>query len=394
MLVDGDNLQVTQAIALAPETRPLTWLFQVMPVFFAVGGYVNRGSWDRAREHGHTAATWIRDRSRRLLAPTVPVLALWTLVVSAGPAAGVETDLIVEAARGALLPLWFLAVYVAVVALTPLSVRIHERLGARVLVPVTVGIAACDVATRAGLELVGSLTYLLVWGGAHQLGYLWADHRPRSSRAVSAGLAAWLVAAGLVVVGGYPGSMVAVDGATLQNTDPPSLALWAFSLGQLAFLAAAYPALRRWIEHDTRYGAVAAGGGSILTIFLWHMTAVVIVAATLVPTGVWPPAEGPGVDATWWAWRPVWVAACALVLAGLWAVAHRAERVEKLSHQANGWRVTLGVVATVAGLAAVMVGGLADDDGQLALLPVGVIALGVWALQVVHRRPEATQTRS
>ena len=52
----------------------------------------------------------------------------------------------------------------------------------------------------------------------------------------------------------------------------------------------------------------------MLTVYLWHMTPVVVVAVALYPTGLLPqPAIG---SAGWWALRPAWIAALALILAG------------------------------------------------------------------------------
>lgn len=63
----GDNL-----LAIVPPTRWLTWVFQVMPVLFFVGGRVNARGWQTARAAGTAATVWLRRRSVRLLRPTVP----------------------------------------------------------------------------------------------------------------------------------------------------------------------------------------------------------------------------------------------------------------------------------------------------------------------------------
>ena len=68
-------------LVLAGWTHPLTWAFQVMPVFFLVGGYANGRSWRSARERATPYGAWLRGRARRLTLPVVPVLLFW-------PAAG------------------------------------------------------------------------------------------------------------------------------------------------------------------------------------------------------------------------------------------------------------------------------------------------------------------
>lgn len=42
--------------------RWVTWLFQVMPVFFLVGGYVNAQSWMAHHAQGENWTRWVRDR--------------------------------------------------------------------------------------------------------------------------------------------------------------------------------------------------------------------------------------------------------------------------------------------------------------------------------------------
>tara|TARA_Y100000780_G_scaffold221222_1_gene229309 strand:- start:2527 stop:2850 length:324 start_codon:yes stop_codon:yes gene_type:complete len=50
-VIDG-NLAIANMLELEPWTRWLTWGFQVMPVFFLVGGYANGVSWNAATRDG------------------------------------------------------------------------------------------------------------------------------------------------------------------------------------------------------------------------------------------------------------------------------------------------------------------------------------------------------
>jgi fucose 4-O-acetylase-like acetyltransferase len=60
-----------------------TLVFQVMPVFFVVGGYANALSWTRHRAEGATWADWVRRRAIRLLRPTTVYVAVVAAVVAA-----------------------------------------------------------------------------------------------------------------------------------------------------------------------------------------------------------------------------------------------------------------------------------------------------------------------
>ena len=82
----------------------VTWAFQVMPVFFLVGGYVNARSWPSHQARGETWTVWVRDRALRLLWPTAVFVAAGVLAVSAALLAGAG----VEARRpgGLISPPW------------------------------------------------------------------------------------------------------------------------------------------------------------------------------------------------------------------------------------------------------------------------------------------------
>jgi hypothetical protein len=51
VVADG-ALRFDHMLAFAPWSQFPTWLFQVMPVFFFVGGYANAASWSSARRDG------------------------------------------------------------------------------------------------------------------------------------------------------------------------------------------------------------------------------------------------------------------------------------------------------------------------------------------------------
>src|SRR5688500_13555810 len=87
----------------------LTWLLQVMPLFFVAGGFVHARTW--ARDRGRPEA-WRHFVGRRGLQLGVPALGLIALVAGAGTAiAFLHPGPDPWVARGVLLvlsPLWFL----------------------------------------------------------------------------------------------------------------------------------------------------------------------------------------------------------------------------------------------------------------------------------------------
>jgi fucose 4-O-acetylase-like acetyltransferase len=119
----GDGPHASNPIGSTPGLWALTWVLQVMPAFFVLGGYANGRSWTSARRY----RVFVSKRLGRLLVPTAIVVALAlvgrTIVLHVSPdAAWVDRSI-----RLLLSPLWFLGVYVVLVLLVPVTAKLHER---------------------------------------------------------------------------------------------------------------------------------------------------------------------------------------------------------------------------------------------------------------------------
>jgi fucose 4-O-acetylase-like acetyltransferase len=297
-----------------------TLLFQVMPVFFLVGGYANAVSWTRHRAGGATWASWVRHRAIRLLRPTTVFVAAAVIAVAAGRLAGADPAELALAGWGVAIQLWFLPVYLLLIALTPALHAAHRRWGLAVAAAGTLAAAGVDAGLLgAGLAGLGYANYLLVWGTMHQWGFAWQD-----GTLTRRGPGRWrwrpwaLAVAGAVTLGcllawgPFDVDMVGTTGGRVNNTIPPSVALLAFAAAQAGLLLAAEPAVSRWLARGRLWAAVSWLNARVLTVYLWHMVPVVVVAVALYPTGVLgqPPAGSGG----WWALRLAWIAALAVVL--------------------------------------------------------------------------------
>ncbi|RKN46475.1 acyltransferase family protein [Micromonospora endolithica] len=314
--------QLTGRSAL-PDLRwayPITWLVQVMPIFFLVGGYANAASLTSARRKGQRAGDWLVHRAARLVRPTTALVAV--LAAGAGIARLLEADpqrvrLVVWFAA---IPLWFLAVYLIVVTLTPLMWVLHRRYGAAVPVVLLLLVAAGDLARLSGQEAWGNGSFLFGWLAIHQVGFFWRDGRlptrPRVLWAMLAGGAVVLVV--LTVPGPYPVSMINVPGERLHNMSPPSLALLALLTVQLAVALLTRRRAERWLHRTRPWMVVIAVNAVILTVFLWHITAAILLTAALHTLDVLPtPTAG---SAAWFAWRLPWLTMLTTVLAVLVAL--------------------------------------------------------------------------
>src|SRR5215468_6412108 len=89
-----NTLQISHILTEVRWTAWLTWILQVMPIFFIVGGYANGISWRAARRDKKSYAAWLEGRLRRLVWPTLPLLVAWVGIVAIEYALDVQPRLI------------------------------------------------------------------------------------------------------------------------------------------------------------------------------------------------------------------------------------------------------------------------------------------------------------
>lgn len=360
-----DGLGFDYLLSVTTWTHYLTWVLQVMPIFFLVGGYANALSWRSAQGKDEPYAVWLRARLRRLVLPVLPLLAVWTVGAFIMLQTGVDPNLIRIASQAALVPVWFLATYVVVVALTPVTLRAWDRLGWRALLATAALAGLMDLASIGfGVVPAGYLNYVFVWGTVHSLGYAWADSRIGGvTRRLLASLAGLAATSALVVYGPYPVAMVGLDRQGVTNSQPPKVTLIALGLFQAGLLLACEGPVRRWLEKERVWAGVVVVNGRIMTIYLWHLTAMItLIESSLLLGGL---GLGPVVDTPeWWLTRPLWFAVLAAVTIGLILIFGRFERPHPDPRPAPPtWRPVTAVIAICAGLGLLAYHGVADADG-------------------------------
>jgi hypothetical protein len=367
--VEGGHL-----LGILPWTQWLTWGFQVMPVFFLVGGFSNGVSWAATSRNGGRFADWFASRIQRLINPVLPLLLVWTGFALFGTAMGVDRGVVKMAAQLALVPVWFLAVYLIVTAMTPLTHKAWQRFGLGSFWLLAAAAAVVDIATLSfGIPYVNFLNFAFVWLAIHQLGYAWQRGVFASpARALLWSVGGFIALGLLVGLGPYPVAMIGVPGSELSNSMPPTLALLALGVAQTGFALALEPQGRALLDKVSLWTGVVLINGMIMSIYLWHLTAFVLVMVAASMLGGVGLHEAPGSTA-WWLARPIWFA---LYIALLFPFILLFARYERGGGKAEGGvthlRLVLGMLMICTGLAMTAAISIAS--------PLGVTGVRLWVV--------------
>ncbi|WP_226698715.1 acyltransferase family protein [Qipengyuania gaetbuli] len=353
-------------LGILPWSQWLTWGFQVMPVFFLVGGYSNGVSWASTRAKGGHYSDWFASRIQRLINPVFPVLLVWAAFAFAATQMGMARETVRMGVFLALIPVWFLAVYLLVTALAPLTWKLWERLGFGSVALLVAGAVAVDWLTLAhGVPYVNFANFIFVWVGIHQLGYAWQQGRLGPNKAFALFLAGLAVLVGLTVYGPYPIAMIGVPGAEITNSMPPTLALLALGLAQTGLVLALEPWGRKLLDNLTLWTATVLMNGMIMTVYLWHLTAYVLVMVAAWLAGGIGLRVMPG-TCEWWLGRPVWFALWIAALLPLIAIFARYERGSVPATRERPvprLRLVIGMIAICVGLAMTAAISIASPEG-------------------------------
>ncbi|MCV7257510.1 acyltransferase family protein [Mycobacterium shimoidei] len=375
-----------------PWTQWLTWPFQAVPVFFLVAGYAAAVSWThRCEVEGMPRQAWLRHRLARVLGPTAVYGGLVSVVVVTLSVFGVARSALEYAGWALAMHLWFLAVYLMVVSLTPIAVAAQRRWGLWVPAALATGVIVADAAAvHAHVPYVNWLNYLLCWGALYQLGIAWREGLLFGRRPVVLAVVSAIALALLIWRAHYPVSMIGVPGQTMENSSPPSVAMLAFASTQAGLAITAAPLLNRVLSRRHAQRVLSVANNNVMALYLWHMVPVVIVALVGYPSGLLPqPTEGTG---AWWLARLEWVVVLAIVTAVelrllYWQRRFSAAPLPTLDVvRATRWAEPLmlcGAAMTVYGLWSLAALGFAPD-GRFPWITGAVFAVG---LVLVALRP-------
>ncbi|OAN43380.1 acyltransferase family protein [Microbacterium sp. H83] len=339
-LPDG-SLLIERTVEAQPWFTAASWIANIMPLFFVVGGYASRAGWRSAVTRGDSVDDFVRVRLLRLARPALPVLLFFSVALGVTRLLGVDPALVDVVAIGVGSPLWFLAAYMIVQALAPAMMRLHERFGPRVLLGLLVIALVVDAVRFTviggllgippvagtgygiGQELFGIPNIIAVWLFAQQIGFFLFDGWFAARRGWQLLL---LVAAGygglwgLVSLGGYSWNMLA-------NQWPPTTPMILLAVIQAAALTLLHTPLTHLMTSRIAQGVVLVVGSRLMTIYLWHLPVIMLLTGVqlLLPL----PLPAPG-SAAWWWTRPVFLL---VVLAVVWALSLWLVRFERIPAQ-------------------------------------------------------------
>ncbi|KQO98202.1 acyltransferase family protein [Leifsonia sp. Leaf264] len=374
---DG-NIIVSEPLTPQPWFPVATLFLQIMPLFFILGGFSSLTSWRSLQRRGGTAADYIRNRVIRLARPAIPVFIFFAVAINV-TAAFVDPTFLNGVVTGIGTPLWFVAAYILCQLFVPLMARLHEAAPWRTLAALAAGAVLVD-ALRYSLnqEWIGLANLFFVWLFVSQLGFLYADgffFRIGRARVAAIGAAAAAVLSAIIISGLYVADM-------LHNLNPPTVPLMLLGVIQISVLVLIHPALTKLMQRKPARVFTFLFGTRLMTIYLWHMTCLILVTGVtlLIPDAAPAPAtEG------WWLSRPFVLIATFILVFILSKYVARFENDPVVPRKAGEDVSLLNAVISAALVFApafyVMRNGL---DGYVAV--AGVIAFTAAVLLVIPRK--------
>jgi len=372
------GLTISRPLEHQPWFNAVTWVLQIMPLFFVVGGFASLTAWRSLVRRGGGAADYVTTRVLRLAQPAFPLFVFYVVVVGAATLIGVDPKLLGPVVLGAGSPLWFLAAYGLCQAVAPFAVHWHQRAPKRTLLVLLLGAIIVDaIRYSTGIVPIGLLNLFFVWVLIQQLGFWYADgwfDRRSWWQLVLVALASWATLFPLTNWGPYSPDM-------LTNLNPPTVPLIALGLSQACVLRLLRPALTRLMSTRPARAVVFLVGSRLMTVYLWHLPIIITLAgvALLIPGA----SPEPGSAAWWWSRIPIYLVVLGLLFALSLLVA-RWERPREMAAPPPGWVVAIAAVLTIVPPTLIIQYFL---DLKLAIVSAVCFGIAILVLRRWPRRP-------
>lgn len=348
---------------------PVSWVMQVMPMFFVVGGFAGITALRAQRRRGASGAAFAGSRVRRLLIPAIASVATAGLLLALLADAGLDPDLVDMAGYRYGQPLWFLGVFLVLQAVLPAMARLHERAPLRTLAALAAVSLVVDVArVITGSDGIGYLNLLFVWLTMQQVGFLLADGRidalSRRTRITAAA-----VALGLLLVS-FGTGFHSPD--LIANTNPPTTALLLVGVIQTAAFSLFKQQLTAFADRRPVAAFTGFMSARAMTVYLWHMPVLLTLAGLTALIGMVTGDQLPvPTSGEWWLSRPLWLVLALGTTALLAVPLSRLERITAPIDTTPA-RATSAVLIGAAAVALLLVVGTSPVTAA--------IAVGSWLL--------------
>ncbi len=364
------------------EIRPgWAWVAVLSPmaVFFTAAGWANLTSDPRSAA----------PRLRTLVGLGAVVVSTWVAVVGVAWLVTGDGGVVADGARIATQPLWFLAAYVPLVALSP-QLAMAARHPVLAVGTGLALLAVLDAArfARGAPGWIGWPGFAAAWATPWILGAWWrlrVEAGPFAERRVGALLAIGGAGAGWLLVrhGGYSPALIDAVQGQRSNTTPPTLFTATAAICWVGLMMMSATLLDRagvrWARQWRRAGVLA------VPVYVLHLTALALCAGAIA-AGLPVPTRLTG---WWWATRPVWwvvvLGVTGLLVAATAAVMSRGGRATASRPTRVADRPAPGPAALWAGIVLATIGGAAvglkgPRTFVMALVCVGAFCGSWWFL--------------
>lgn len=378
--VGDDGIELERTLEEQPWFDAVSFIFQIMPAFFLVGGFATLAGWEslEARQPDASfrqrAGTFVRARLARLARPSLALFIFFAVALAVAALAAAPSDLVNGVASGVGSPLWFLAAYAIAQCCAPWLIRAHRSRPVLTLVLLVAAAGVFDTLRfTTGNDYLGVPNVAFVWLSIHQLGFWYRDgyfSRQHPWRLVCLAALAYAVCIGLTWAGPYSWNM-------LENQYPATVPLVLFAVAQAPLLALVRPALEACMRTRALQAAVFLVGTRLMTVYLWHLPIIMALIGLQLLAPQW--LSEPGSARWWWERIPLFVVVLALVYLLSLALARLELPPRGIANpKFAGLGTTLAaVVVFVTGPMLVMVFGL---DLLNATISMVGCALALWLL--------------
>ena len=282
--IDDGGLRIGNILGELPALTPITWVVQVMPLFFFAGGAAAAYGW-----HPGTAwGSWLVARAQRLCRPVFWYLAFWSaaLVVARLVLGDASAD---RLGRECVALLWFMGVYPVVIAFVPLLTRLRSPVAVGAVVTVLVAAAAGvdQIRFAVGSAEAGVGNFVIVWLIPVVVGVAYARELLRPAAALAVAVPAFTAQVLLAMSQTYEVPLVTTGGSQgVSNVSPPTVLLALHCIWMSCVFVAAAGLIGRWAQRPRVWYVIAVGNSGAMTLYLWHIPAIAVATFALNAVGL------------------------------------------------------------------------------------------------------------